>query len=65
MGSETQDITDEEAFTRAIMKVAYIYINKFGKMEAAGIELDQHDKSIYNMAMALHVLMQQKEREQS
>jgi hypothetical protein len=47
----------KEEFVKAIMPLVYQFITKYGRMEKAGIELDQHDKSVYNMALALHVLI--------
>jgi hypothetical protein len=54
---------NKEEFVKAIMPLAYQFITKYGRMESAGIELDQHDKSIYNMALALHVYFKREEKE--
>lgn len=50
-------------FTKAILPLAYQFITKYGRMESAGIELDQHDKSVYNLALAVHVLMKEREEQ--
>jgi len=47
---------NKQEFVKTIMPLAYQFITKYGRMEAAGIELDQHDKSVYNLALAVHVL---------
>lgn len=52
---------NKEEFVKAILPLAYQFIAKYGQMETAKIELDQHDKSVYNLALAVHLLMKEKQ----
>lgn len=56
---------NKEEFVKAITPLAYQFIAKYGQMETAKIELDQHDKSVYNLALAVHLLLKENTNEVS
>lgn len=46
---------DKTTFQDAVLALAYQHIHKYRRMEDAKIELNDHDKSIYSMALILHL----------